>query len=74
MDDGPLKNFWENCNGVEIAEVDRDRWAETCISYIQENPYSYIRSGNSIVFAVKDEDSKIEIFDCIIKKTAKVTS
>lgn len=73
MKEPPLKNFWEKCNGVKIPDGDKDRWADEAIKMLKESPYAYVRSGDSIVVALKDED-KIEVYDCIVQRTAKVTT
>lgn len=71
MKEPPLRNFWEKCNGVNIPDHDKDRWAEDSIKMLKESPFGYVRSGDSLVIAVKDEDS-IDVFDCIVRRTAKV--
>lgn len=74
MDDGPLKNFWEECNGVEINKETRDSWVDETLQMLKNSKYSFVRSGSSAVFAFDfgDDEGSITILDCVVKRTAKV--
>lgn len=73
MNDGPLKDFWETSKGVKINKDLLDKWAEQAISFSNENGYGYVRSGDSIVLAFKNDDEGIiEVFDCQVRRTARI--
>lgn len=71
------ESFWDDFNGVPITDEHRSEWAQEITKYLIENRdeyYKYITSGDSIVFGVKfnegpkEEDTSIQIYDCLIRR------